>query len=89
MNGLGALDGVEVLAPPVINQGVVRFLADDGDHARRTDEVIKQVQQSGVAWFGGSEWKGRRAMRVPLLSWRTTDNDVDMAIEAVRQAVEG
>lgn len=88
VNGIGALEGVEVLAPPVINQGLVRFLAADGDHARRTDEVIERLQQSGVAWFGGSDWKGRRAMRVPVLSWRTTEKDIDTAIAAVRTALE-
>jgi len=88
VNGIGALDGAEVLAHPVINQGIVRFTADDGDHARRTDEVIQRVQESGVAWFGGSDWKGYRVMRVPVLNWRTTEKDVDMAIDAVRRALE-
>lgn len=88
VEGIGALDGAEVLAYPVINQGLVRFLADDGDHARRTDEVIERVQRSGVAWFGGADWKGRRVMRVPVLNWRTTAKDVDMTLEAVRKALE-
>ena len=85
--GMGALDGVEVLATPVINQGIVRFTADDGDHDRRTDEIIERLQKSGVTWFGGSDWKGRRVMRVPVLNWRTTQKDIDMTIEAVRNAL--
>ena len=88
VEAIGALEGAEVLAAPVINQGIVRFTADDGDHDRRTDEVIERIQKSGVAWFGGSDWKGRRVMRVPVLSWRTTARDIDMAIDAVRQALE-
>ena len=88
VEGIGALEGAEVLAAPVINQGLVRFTAADGDHDRRTDEVIERLQKSGVTWFGGSDWKGRRVMRVPVLSWRTTETDIDITIEAVRKAME-
>jgi glutamate/tyrosine decarboxylase-like PLP-dependent enzyme len=88
ITGMGALDGVEVLAAPVINQGIVRFTADDGDHDRRTNEVIERLQKSGVTWFGGSDWKGRRVMRVPVLNWRTTQRDIDITIEAVRTALK-
>lgn len=88
VEGIGALDGAEVLVEPVINQGIVRFLGDDGDHDRRTNEVIDRLQQSGVVWFGGSDWKGRRVMRVPVLSWRTQPDDVDKTIEAVRIALK-
>lgn len=87
VEGIGALEGAEVVATPVINQGIVRFTAKDGDHDRRTDEVIARVQKAGVVWFGGSSFKGRRVMRAPVLSWRTTAADVDKAIEAVRQAL--
>jgi hypothetical protein len=30
-----------------------------------------------------------RAMRVSVVNWRTTERDVDRAIEAVRRAVAG
>ena len=88
VDGIGALDGAQVLARPLINQGIVRFTADDGNHARRTDRVIEHVQNGGIAWFGGSDWKGYRVMRTPVLNYRTTEKDVDMAIEAVRNALE-
>lgn len=84
---LGALPGAQLLAEPEINQGLVRFLADDGDHDRRTDEVIARVQASGEAWFGGTTWNGTRAMRVSVVNWRTTDRDVDRAVAAVRQVL--
>ncbi|MBL4634809.1 MAG: aspartate aminotransferase family protein, partial [Kofleriaceae bacterium] len=37
---LGELEGVEVIARPRINQGLVRFLDSEGNHDKRTDEVI-------------------------------------------------
>src|SRR5215470_13114687 len=50
---LEALPGVEVLARPTINQGLVRFLDAEGRHDWRTDQVIASIQSSGVAWCGG------------------------------------
>jgi glutamate/tyrosine decarboxylase-like PLP-dependent enzyme len=88
VHGLGALPGVEVLVEPTINQGLVRFLADDGHHERRTEEVISAVQASGEAWFGATTWNGTRAMRVSVINWQTTDEDVRRAIAAVHAAIK-
>lgn len=88
VNGIGALEGAEIVARPVINQGLVRFTSPDGDHDRRTDEVVERLQQGGEAWFGAATFLGRRVMRAPLLSWRTTEGDVDRAIDAVRRALD-
>jgi aromatic-L-amino-acid decarboxylase len=90
--GIGDLPGAERLADPIINQGLVRFLdttpgAGEEDHDRRTDEVIDRIVGSGEAFFGGVTWKGRRAMRVSVCNWRTTDRDVERVIAAVRSAL--
>jgi glutamate/tyrosine decarboxylase-like PLP-dependent enzyme len=86
--GIGALDGAEVLWEPVINQGLVRFLgASPEDHDRRTDEVIAAIQASGEAFFGGTTWRGCRAMRVSVCNWQTTDADVERSIAAVKSAI--
>ena len=84
-----SLPGAEVVALPVINQGLVRFLADDGDDDRRTDEVIGRIQALGEAWFGGATWRGRRVMRVSVSNWRTSDADVDRTVASVRAALAG
>lgn len=85
---IGALPGAEVLWEPVINQGLVRFLnpapeATEADHDRWTDEVIAKILATGVAFFGGTTWRGRRAMRVSVCNWRTSDADVDRVVDAV------
>jgi glutamate/tyrosine decarboxylase-like PLP-dependent enzyme len=84
---IGGLAGAEIVARPVINQGLVRFLAPDGSHDRRTDEVIKRIQAQGVAWFGGATWRGMRVMRISVCNWATTDRDIDETIASVRQAI--
>jgi len=85
---IGGLPGAEVVSEPVINQGLVRFLdpssnATDADHDRRTEEVIACILASGEAFFGGTTWQGRRAMRVSVTGWLTSDEDVRRVVRAV------
>ena len=86
---IGNLPGAEVVAEPVINQGLVRFLdqaagASEADHDRRTDEVIAEIVATGEAFFGGTTWRGRRAMRVSVSNWQTSDEDVSRVVQAAR-----
>ncbi|HEY3813705.1 MAG TPA: aminotransferase class V-fold PLP-dependent enzyme [Caulobacteraceae bacterium] len=90
--GIGALDGAERLTDPEINQALVRFLdpkpgATEADHARRTDAVIAQINQGGEGFFGGVDWRGKRAMRISVVSWRTREEDVSRTVAAVRAAM--
>jgi glutamate/tyrosine decarboxylase-like PLP-dependent enzyme len=85
---IGRLPGAEMLWEPTINQGLVRFLdpkpgATDGDHDRRTDEVIEAICTTGEAVFGGTTWRGKRAMRMSVCNWQTSDDDVERVVKAV------
>src|SRR5262249_11049611 len=78
---------------PVINQGLVRFLdrrpgAAEQDHARWTDRVIAAIVRDGQAYFGGTTWRGRRAMRVSVSNWQTSDQDVDRTVASVAKVLE-
>jgi len=89
---IGSLPGAEVLATPIINQGMLRFLdmrpgASESDHDRRTDEVIAAVTASGEAFFTGSTWRELRVMRVNVCNWRTNEADVAQAVEAFRKCL--
>ena len=90
--GIGALPGAQVLWEPTINQGLVRFCdpkagATEEDHDRRTDAVIAAIVADGVAFFGGTTWRGRRAMRVSVCNWMTSDEDVRRTIASVRKVL--
>lgn len=85
---LGELPGVEVLTTPVINQGLVRFLDPQGDHDARTDEVITRINASGEAWFGPTVWNDMRVMRISLSNFRTTRDDIDRAVDAIKEAMK-
>jgi glutamate/tyrosine decarboxylase-like PLP-dependent enzyme len=91
---LGTLPNAEMLAEPVINQGLVRFLdpspnATEEDHDRRTDEVIARVISEGEAFFQGVTWRGKRCMRISVSNWLTSERDIDRSVAAVRNAMEG
>lgn len=85
---MGELPGVEVLATPIINQGLVRFLDANGDHDARTDQVIHRINEDGEAWFGPTTWNGMRVMRVSLSNFRTTREDIDRTVTAVEAALQ-
>lgn len=85
---IGQLPGVEVISKPIINQGLVRFLAEDGDHNKRTDEVIEALVAEGSAWFGGVHYRGIRVMRISVCNHRTTEPDVEITVAAVSRVLE-
>ena len=88
VEGIGGLPGTEVLASPIINQGLVRFLDPAGDdHDGFTDRVIAAIQAEGTAWFGGTDWRGRRAMRISVCSWATEPGDVRKTVDAVQRVL--
>jgi glutamate/tyrosine decarboxylase-like PLP-dependent enzyme len=92
VTGIGATAGAAVVWAPQLNQGLVRFLdprpgAEDADHDRHTDAVIAAVNATGEAFFSGTTWHGRRAMRVSVVNWRTSDEDVRRTVAAVRAVV--
>lgn len=70
--------GFEVLNEVVLNQVLVAF----GDDAR-TEAVIRALQEEGTTWCGGTSWRGRRAMRISVSSWATTEADVTRSLEAM------
>jgi glutamate/tyrosine decarboxylase-like PLP-dependent enzyme len=79
--GLAGVPGCEVLGEVVINQVLFRF----GDDAA-TDRVLRRVIDSGEAWLSGTVAGGRRAIRLSVCNWRTSDDDVRRTLDAFRAA---
>ena len=80
---LGAIPGVEILNEVVLNQVLLRFEDDEA-----TDRVVAAVQTSGEAWMGGTVWDDRRAIRVSVSNWQTSEADVERTIAAFAAARE-
>ena len=45
--------------------------------------MIEAIAATGEAFFSGTIWRGRRAMRVSVCSWRTSAEDVERTVRAV------
>lgn len=89
---IGALDGVDILWEPQINQGLVRFRdstpgATDLAHDRRTEQVMAAIQRTGEAFFSGTTWCGKRCMRVSVCNWQTSERDIKRAVAAVQSVL--
>ncbi|HLK19108.1 MAG TPA: hypothetical protein VKT81_09130, partial [Bryobacteraceae bacterium] len=80
---IGSLPGAELVWEPTINQGLVRF-GDD----RQTDQVIAAIAATGEAFFGGTTWRGRRAMRVSVSNWQTSEQDIERVIAAISRVLQ-
>ncbi len=70
--------GVAVLNDVVLNQVLVSF-----GEPERTRQAITALQEDGTCWCGGTVWQGKTAMRVSIVSWATTDADIDRSVEAM------
>jgi glutamate/tyrosine decarboxylase-like PLP-dependent enzyme len=78
---LGELPGCEVLNDVVLNQVLLRFEDDDA-----TDAVVARVQEGGEAWLGGTVWNDRRAIRISVCNWQTSEADVERTVAAFAAA---
>ncbi|HEY6148259.1 MAG TPA: pyridoxal-dependent decarboxylase, partial [Thermoanaerobaculia bacterium] len=76
--------GFSVLNDVVLNQVLVSFGEPD-----RTREVVAAVQNEGTCWAGVTVWQGRTAMRLSVISWATTEADVDRSIAAILRIARG
>jgi glutamate/tyrosine decarboxylase-like PLP-dependent enzyme len=79
--------GIEVLNDVVLDQVLVRFTGAAGTDAdEHTRDVIRRVQDDGTCWLSGTTWHGMAAMRISIVNWSTTEEDVDRSLAAILQA---
>jgi glutamate/tyrosine decarboxylase-like PLP-dependent enzyme len=76
--------GFEVLNDVVLNQVLVSFGSPE-----RTLAVIDALQREGTCWCGSTVWQGRTAMRISVISWATTGQDVERSLAAMLRAAAG
>jgi glutamate/tyrosine decarboxylase-like PLP-dependent enzyme len=87
---LEELEGVEVLSRPIINQGLVAFPDSSGTPSNtRTDCVIEEIAREGTTFFSGTTARdGRRAMRISVSNWQTSQEDVVKTVAAVERVLD-
>ena len=75
--------GYEILNDVVLNQLLVSFGDDE-----TTNRVIEGIQVDGTCWCGGTVWQGRTAMRISVISWATTEEDVERSLAAMLRVAD-
>jgi glutamate/tyrosine decarboxylase-like PLP-dependent enzyme len=80
--GLAELDGVQVVNDVVFTQVCVSFGTDEA-----TREVATRLLRDGTAWMTPSTWQGQAVLRISVSNWRTTEEDVDRTLAAVRRVL--
>jgi glutamate/tyrosine decarboxylase-like PLP-dependent enzyme len=71
-------EGFEILNDVVLNQVLVSF----GD-AETTRKVIRDIQDDGTCWCGGTIWHGQSAMRMSITSWATDEAELEKSLSAI------
>ncbi len=80
---ISEIRGFEVINDVVFNQILVRCETDE-----ITSQVLNNIQNLRECWLGGSEWFGKKVMRVSICSWATTEKDVSRSIASFKKALE-
>ena len=75
--GLGK-QGFEILNEVVLNQVLVSFGTPE-----RTKRMIAAIQADGTMWAGETVWQGKTAMRISVIGWSTSDDDVEKCLDAI------
>ncbi len=75
--------GYKVLNDVHLNQVLVSFGSDE-----RTQRTIDNTVSEGVCWCGGTVWRGRKAMRISVSSWATTERDVELSLASILRSAE-
>ena len=87
------LSSVEILWRPILNQGLFRILspkdgATEEDHRAQTLKVLAAVNKSGEAFFAPAIWRGKTVIRVSVVNWRTTSEDITRTAKAFETALK-
>lgn len=80
---LRTVPGIHVHNDVCLNQVVVSFGSGPGGEDGVTDEVIAALGRENAVFVEGATWKGRRVMRVSIVSHETTAADVEYLANAI------
>ena len=79
-------EGFEIINEVCFNQVLVHY-----KNSEETLKILKQIQESGVCWCGGSKWDGKDVIRISVCSWATTETDINISVNSfvnARKVVE-
>lgn len=76
--------GVEFLNQVVLNQAAIAFRSHAAPgHETLADKVIEQIQKRNRCFVAGAEWKGRKILRISIISADTDIEHVDLLADEI------
>jgi len=75
--------GIKILNDVVLNQVLVSF-----GEPEFTKKIIKEIQEDGTCWCGGTVWQDQTAMRISVSSWATTEEDINESADSIIKIFE-
>jgi len=79
---LSRASGIELVAPVILNQLMLRFGAsDDGTLA-----VVQRLREEGLVTAGPALWRGQWVLRMSVCSWETTAESAETSCAAIEDA---
>ncbi len=73
-------EGFKIENEVVYNQVLITNGSDEKVRA-----LVKAIQESGELWCGGAEHNGKAVLRLSVCSWRTTKEDIEDCVEAIKK----
>ncbi len=77
--------GVQVINDVVLNQVILRF-GDEASGDAATEATIRRLQEEGTIFAGGANWRGRRVLRLSVISGGLNETEAERSIDAIRRA---
>lgn len=81
-------EGLEKAGYTIINRVFINQFMFKAASDEKTAAILKKAQESGLLWNGGCTWKGEKAIRISVCSYRTTRADIDACVEVYRKLLE-
>ena len=67
----------------VVRDGATGVLVRVGDSDEATNATMARIQADGTCWLSGTTFRGRTLIRISVVGWSTTEQDIDRAAEAI------
>ena len=77
------IEGISIVNDVVFNQVLLAC-----ENNMLTETTLKHLQNDRVCWAGGSQWQGKKVIRISVCSWATTTEDVKLSVDSLKRSLE-
>ena len=82
---IGAIPDIEIVTPPMFSLFSFRFAPANRDADDATRELIERINVDGRIYLTQTTHEGNFVIRFTIGQFETTKDDVDLAVEVIRE----